>query len=56
MLPGDVAATTAGFWAITSLREALGDKLGMVKMPNFSADAPIQDGGIGGVGNAFMRL
>ena len=54
MLPGDVAASTAGFWAITSLQEALGDKLGMVKMPNFSAEAPIQNGGIGGVGNALV--
>ena len=54
MLPGDVAMTTAGFWGIAPLREGLGDKLGMVKMPNFSADAPIQDGGIGGIGNAFM--
>jgi raffinose/stachyose/melibiose transport system substrate-binding protein len=54
MLPGDVAMTTAGFWGIAPLREGLGDKLGMVKMPNYSPDAPIQDGGIGGVGNAFM--
>jgi raffinose/stachyose/melibiose transport system substrate-binding protein len=54
MLPGDVAATTGGFWAITSLQEALGDKLGMVKMPNYSAEAPIQNGGIGGVGNALV--
>ena len=54
MLPGDVAMTTAGFWAIAPLRDGLGDKLGMVKMPNFSPDAPIQDGGIGGIGNAFM--
>jgi raffinose/stachyose/melibiose transport system substrate-binding protein len=54
MLPGDLAMTTAGFWAIAPLREGLGDKLGMVKMPNFSPDAPIQDGGIGGIGNAFM--
>ena len=54
MLPGDVAMTTAGFWAIAPLREGLGDKLGMVKMPNFSPEAPIQNGGIGGIGNAFM--
>ena len=26
----------------------------MVKMPNYSPEAPIQDGGIGGVGNAFV--
>lgn len=54
MLPGDVAITTGGFWVITSLQEALGDKLGMVKMPNFSPEAPLQDGGIGGVGNALV--
>ncbi|MFN8594163.1 MAG: extracellular solute-binding protein [Thermomicrobiales bacterium] len=54
MLPGDVAMTTAGFWAIVPLRDGLGDKLGMVKMPNFSPDAPLQDGGIGGIGNAFL--
>src|SRR5262249_33048708 len=30
------------------------DKLGMVKMPNFSPDAPLQNGGIGGTGNAFI--
>jgi raffinose/stachyose/melibiose transport system substrate-binding protein len=54
MLPGDVPASTAGFWAITSLQEALGGKLGMVKMPNYSAEAPIQNGGIGGVGNALV--
>ena len=46
--------TTAGFWAISSLREALGDKLGMVKMPNYSAEAPIKDGGIGGVGDGII--
>lgn len=54
MLPGDVAMTTGGFWVITSVQEALGDKLGMIKMPNYSPEAPIQDGGIGGVGNAFV--
>jgi raffinose/stachyose/melibiose transport system substrate-binding protein len=53
MLPGDVAMTTGGFWVISSLREGLGDKLGMVKMPNYSPEAPIQDGGIGGIGNAL---
>ena len=54
MLPGDVAMSTAGFWAIAPLRDGLGDKLGMVKMPNFGPEAPVQDGGIGGIGNAFM--
>jgi raffinose/stachyose/melibiose transport system substrate-binding protein len=54
LLPGDVAMTTGGFWVITDAREALGDNLGMIKMPNFSPEAPIQDGGIGGAGTAFV--
>jgi raffinose/stachyose/melibiose transport system substrate-binding protein len=54
MLPGDVGATTGGFWVIEPLQKGLGDKLGMVKMPNFSPDAPLQNGGIGGIGNAFI--
>ena len=31
-------------------------QLGMVKMPNFSPEAPLQDGGIGGAGNGLHRL
>jgi len=54
LLPGDVAMTTGGFWVITDAREALGDNLGMIKMPNFSPEAPLQDGGIGGAGTAFV--
>jgi raffinose/stachyose/melibiose transport system substrate-binding protein len=54
LLPGDVAMTTGGFWVIGDARDALGDKLGMIKMPNFSPEAPIQDGGIGGAGTAFV--
>lgn len=54
LLPGDVAMSTGGFWVIPNTREALGDKLGMIKMPNFSAEAPLQDGGIGGAGTAFI--
>jgi raffinose/stachyose/melibiose transport system substrate-binding protein len=46
--------TTGGFWVIDATLEALGDKLGMIKMPNFSPEAPIQDGGIGGAGTAFI--
>jgi len=51
---GKVAMYTAGFWAIAPLSDALGENLGMVKMPNYSPKAPIQDGGIGGIGNAFI--
>jgi raffinose/stachyose/melibiose transport system substrate-binding protein len=54
LLPGDVAMTTGGFWVIGDARDALGDKLGMIKMPNFSPEAPLQDGGIGGAGTAFV--
>jgi raffinose/stachyose/melibiose transport system substrate-binding protein len=54
MLPGNVAMTTGGFWVISSLREGLGDKLGMVQMPNFGPEAPLQNGGIGGIGNAMV--
>ena len=54
LLPGDVAMSTGGFWVIPNTRETLGDNLGMIKMPNFSPEAPIQDGGIGGAGTAFI--
>jgi raffinose/stachyose/melibiose transport system substrate-binding protein len=54
LLAGQAAMTTGGFWAIPDLRGGLGDKLGMVKMPNFSPEAPIQDGGIGGAGTAYI--
>jgi raffinose/stachyose/melibiose transport system substrate-binding protein len=63
-MPGDAAIqqlladqavmTTGGFWVIPRIREGLGEKLGMIKMPNFSAEAPIQDGGIGGAGSAYI--
>jgi ABC-type glycerol-3-phosphate transport system substrate-binding protein len=51
---GQVPMTTAGFWILADARKALGENLGMIKIPNFSADAPIKDGGIGGIGNAFI--
>ena len=51
---GQVAMTTAGFWVISDARTALGDNLGMIKMPNYSPEAPLQDGGIGGAGTAFV--
>ena len=54
LLPGDVAMSTGGYWVIPNTRETLGDNLGMIKMPNFSPEAPIQDGGIGGAGTAFI--
>lgn len=54
LFQGQVAMTTAGFWIISDARKALGDRLGMVKIPNYSQDAPIKDGGIGGAGTAFI--
>jgi len=54
LLPGDVAMSTGGYWVIKDTYAALGENLGMIKMPNFSPDAPIQDGGIGGAGTVFV--
>ncbi|MFN8594162.1 MAG: extracellular solute-binding protein [Thermomicrobiales bacterium] len=54
LLAGQAVMTTGGFWAIPQMREGMGDKLGMIQMPNFSADAPIQNGGIGGAGTAYI--
>jgi raffinose/stachyose/melibiose transport system substrate-binding protein len=51
---GQVAMTTATFSVISNAREALGDNLGMIKLPNISPEAPLQDGGIGGAGIAFI--
>lgn len=48
------AMTTGGFGTIDNAREFLGDDLGMVKIPNFSPDAAITGGGIGGPGVAFI--
>ncbi len=48
------AMTTGGFGSIDNMREFFGDDLGMVKMPDYSADALITGGGIGGPGVAFI--
>ncbi len=48
------AMMTGGFGSIDNLREFFGDNLGMIKMPDYSADAPITGGGIGGPGVAFI--
>src|SRR5262249_55656642 len=37
LFAGKAAMTTAGAWAIHDARVALGDKLGMVKIPDFNA-------------------
>jgi ABC-type glycerol-3-phosphate transport system substrate-binding protein len=51
---GQAAMTTATFGIISNAREALGDNLGMIKLPNISPEAPLQDGGIGGAGTALV--
>ena len=48
------AMTSGGFGTIDNAREFFGDNLGMVNMPDYSADAPITGGGIGGPGVAFV--
>lgn len=48
------AMTTGGFGSIDDFREFFGDNLGMIKFPDYSADAPITHGGIGGPGVAFI--
>jgi raffinose/stachyose/melibiose transport system substrate-binding protein len=54
LLQGQATMTTTGFWDLATARDALGDNLGMIKIPNYSAEAPIKDGGIGGAGTAFI--
>jgi len=48
------AMTTGGFGSIDNMRDVFGDGFGMVRMPDYSADAPITGGGIGGPGVAFI--
>ena len=48
------AMMTGGFGSIDNLREFFGDNLGMIKLPDYSADAPVTGGGIGGPGVAFI--
>jgi raffinose/stachyose/melibiose transport system substrate-binding protein len=48
------AMTTAGSWLIGDATKALGDDLGMVKIPDFIETAPITHGGIGGPGVALI--
>jgi len=55
LFAGEEAAMTTGlFGSIDDMRGFFGEDLGMVKLPNFSADAPLLDGGIGGAGVAFI--
>jgi raffinose/stachyose/melibiose transport system substrate-binding protein len=54
LFAGEAALTTAGFTILSDAREAMGENLGMVKLPDFSADAPLKSGGIGGAGTALI--
>jgi raffinose/stachyose/melibiose transport system substrate-binding protein len=54
LFAGEVAMTTAGFTILSDAREAMGDNLGMVKIPDFSTEAPLKSGGIGGAGTALI--
>jgi raffinose/stachyose/melibiose transport system substrate-binding protein len=51
---GEVAMTSATFSILSDAREALGENLGMVKIPDYSPDAPLESGGIGGAGTALI--
>jgi raffinose/stachyose/melibiose transport system substrate-binding protein len=51
---GEVAMTTATFTILSDAREALGENLGMVKIPDYSTEAPLKSGGIGGAGTALI--
>ena len=54
LIQGQATMTTTGFWDLADARNGLGENLGMIKIPNYSSEAPIKDGGIGGVGTAFI--
>ncbi|MBB6673172.1 ABC transporter substrate-binding protein [Cohnella nanjingensis] len=51
---GKVALIFGGFNLINDAHAALGDDLGMIKIPNFSDAALVKDGGIGGTGADFV--
>jgi len=51
---GKVALIFGGYGYINDARAALGDNLGMMKIPDFSASAVIHNGGVGGTGAAFV--
>ena len=51
---GKVALIFGGNGSLNDARNALGDDLGMFKIPNFSDAALVKDGGIGGTGADFV--
>jgi raffinose/stachyose/melibiose transport system substrate-binding protein len=54
LFAGKAAMITSGAWFIRDARVALGDKLGMVKIPDFNADVTIKDAGVGGPGTVYV--
>lgn len=50
----NVAMTINGPWPIGDLRQALGNNLGMHKLPDFSPIVPVRNSGIGGAGTALI--
>ncbi|WP_459281598.1 ABC transporter substrate-binding protein [Paenibacillus vandeheii] len=51
---GKVALIFGGYGYINEARTALGDNLGMFKIPDFSESALVHDGGVGGSGADFV--
>ncbi|MCC3372913.1 ABC transporter substrate-binding protein [Cohnella sp. REN36] len=51
---GKVALIFGGYNLLADASAALGDDLGMMKIPNFSEAALVKDGGIGGTGADFV--
>ncbi|QHW35526.1 extracellular solute-binding protein (plasmid) [Paenibacillus rhizovicinus] len=48
------AMVPGGGWVIVDARKALGDDLGMIKIPNFKEGVKVPDSGIGGVGTSIV--
>lgn len=51
---GKAAMTINGPWPLVDMRKALGDNLGIHKLPDFSTSASIQNSGVGGTGTALI--
>ncbi|MFC5404185.1 ABC transporter substrate-binding protein [Cohnella soli] len=51
---GKVALIFGGYGYLKDAQSALGDKLGTMKIPDFSESALVRGGGIGGTGAAFV--
>ncbi|RKP48914.1 extracellular solute-binding protein [Cohnella endophytica] len=53
-IQGQLGMTVGANSDITNFSEAMGDNMGFMKIPDFSEDVKIHDGGPGGVGAAFV--